>query len=277
MLVGKRLKVIIRTTKLYHNIITVPCSYYVLNTTKYCWDINFNFQRRSFDLVMVRYYKRKTQKGQHDGTLMLKAIGAVRNGLSIRAVARDLRLNRVTLNRKFKQHQGKSLKTLTGEDLKSKRNHRQIFTPEEETLLRKYLLSVHNLFNGLTYGHIQTLVYDFGNKWNKHLPTSWKKYRMGGIDFVRSFVKKYQDFIPLKPSELTTMNRAHSFNKTTVDDPIIGENISAPLKYYFEKEVVDWRFRNKNKIFSYNDLSACLAASYHNICTQQDKIEYVYT
>ena len=96
---------------------------------------------------MVRYYKRKTQKGQHDGTLMLKAVRAVRNGLSIRAVAKDLSLNRTTVGRYVKKTSIKELKALTGADLKSKMNHRQIFTPKEEILLRAYLLSIHNLFN----------------------------------------------------------------------------------------------------------------------------------
>ena len=69
---------------------------------------------------MVRYYKRKTQKGQHDGTLMLKAVCAVRNGLFIRAVARDLNMNRTTIGRYVKRIEGKDLKTLTGADLTKK-------------------------------------------------------------------------------------------------------------------------------------------------------------
>ena len=99
-----------------------------------CIDINFSFQGESFDFVMVRYYKRKTQKGQHDGTLMLKAVRAVSNGMSIRTVARDLGLNRTTIGRYVKRMKGKELKTRTAADFKSKMNHRQSFTSEIQIL-----------------------------------------------------------------------------------------------------------------------------------------------
>ena len=225
---------------------------------------------------MVRCYKRKTQKGQHDGTLMLKAVRAVRNGLSIRAVAKDLSLNRTTVGRYVKKTSIKELKTLTGADLKSKMNHRQIFTPKEEILLRTYLLSIYNLFNGLTYKQLRILTYSFARKWNKPLPRNWHKDRMGGIDFVRSFVRKHHDFIPLKPSESTTINRAHCFKKRAVDDPAVGIK-SDPLKYHFKKAVADWNASNPGCVFTNLEMAACFAESYHNICTKQDKIDYAYT
>ena len=199
----------------------LSCSSYVLNNITDCRNIKFSFQEENFDLVMVRFYKRKSQKGQHDGTLMLKAVHAVSNGLSIRTVARKLRLNRTTIGRYVKRMEGQDLKTLTGADFKSKMNHRQIFTPEEDTLLRKYLMLVYNLFNGLTCIQTRILVYDMAINWSKNLLANWANDRMGGVDFVRSFVRKHHDFITFKPPESTTLDRAHSFSKRTIDDLII--------------------------------------------------------
>ena len=172
---------------------------------------------------MVCYYKAKTQKGQHDGTRMLKAVIEVIKGNKITHVARDLNVNRTTLGRyvkrvEGKEMEGKELRNFTGEDFKSKMNHRQIFTPEEEILLRKYLMLVYNLFNGLTYIQTRILVYDTAKNWKKKLPPNWEKDRMGGIDFVRSFVRKHHNLITLKPPESTTIDRAQGFIKRAMDE-----------------------------------------------------------
>ena len=90
---------------------------------------------------------------------------------------------------------------------------------------------------------------------------------MGGIDFVRSFVRKHHDFSILKQSDSTTINRAHGFNKKLAEDT--GE----PLKYHLQKAVVDWNLSNPGKVFTIYDLSACFAESYFNTCTNQAKID----
>ena len=139
-------------------------------------------------------------------------------------------------------------------------------------MLKTYLLSVHNLFSGLTYTNLRILTYSFAKKWNKNLPTNWTKDRMGGIDFVRSFVRRHHDFIPLKSSESITINQAHGFKKRPVNDPAVGIN-SDPLKCQFQKAVVDWNANNPGCVFTDSEMAACFAESYHNICTEQNKID----
>ena len=76
--------------------------------------------------------------------------------------------------------EGMDLKILTGADFKSKMNHKQIITREEELVLRRCLLLIYVLLNGLTYIQTEILVCDIAIDWNKDLPVNWAKYCMGG-------------------------------------------------------------------------------------------------
>ena len=67
--------------------IYLSCSFSVPINITYCININLSFQEETLCLVMVRDYKRKSQKGQCDVTLMLMAVRAVSNRLPIRIVA----------------------------------------------------------------------------------------------------------------------------------------------------------------------------------------------
>ena len=108
--------------------------------------------------------------------------------------------------------EGMDLKILTGADFKSKLNHKQIITREEELMLRRYLLLVYVLLNGLTYIQTEILVCDIAIDWNKDLPVNWAKYCMGGIDSVPSFLEN-----------TTTFDRAHSFGKERLMILLLGQ------------------------------------------------------
>ena len=143
--------------------------------------MNFSFQEETLDLVMVSDYKREGQKEQCDDTLILTAVRAVSNGLPIRAVARNLWLKTTTVCRYVNGMDGKDLKTLTAADFKSKMNHIQIVTSEDEIWLSKHLLFIYILLKGLTYIQAIVSLHNMAINWSKNFPANWTKYRMGEL------------------------------------------------------------------------------------------------
>ena len=53
---------------------------------------------------MVRNNKPKTDRGKADGCLMKRAVEEVENGRSVRQVARDIHIDRITLSRYVKKY-----------------------------------------------------------------------------------------------------------------------------------------------------------------------------
>lgn len=77
---------------------------------------------------MVRNYKPKTDRAKADGSLMKRAVEEVlENGRSVRQVARDLQIDRITLSRYIKKYQA-GLAT-SNEDFAPNFNHRQVSRP----------------------------------------------------------------------------------------------------------------------------------------------------
>lgn len=96
----------------------------------------FGFHVMFFFLIenMVRTYKRKTNRSKADGGLMKRAVEEVVKGRSVRQVARDLQIDRITLSRYvFKFHAGQTGNT---SDFAPNYNSRQV---EYITVLCYYL------------------------------------------------------------------------------------------------------------------------------------------
>ena len=163
---------------------------------------------------MVRHYKPKAQKGRHDGTLMQRAVEDVRNGKSLRSVARDLKLNRTTLGRYVKRMEGIALEAITSEHSQ----HRQIFTSAEEILLRNYLLQCCKICYRLKYKQTRILAYVYATTLNKNLPPNWERDGMAGKDWMICFMRRHQKNISLRESEPTSISRALCSSETAVGE-----------------------------------------------------------
>ena len=78
----------------------------------------FGFQKK------VQNYKPKTSRAKADSGLMKRAVDEVEKGHSIRQVARDLNIDRITLSRYVKKFRAGL--AATNDDFKPCFNHRQV-------------------------------------------------------------------------------------------------------------------------------------------------------
>ena len=81
---------------------------------------------------------------------------------------------------------------------------------------------VDNLFNGLAYIRHKMFGYDNPLMWNKKCTVNRAKDRIGGLDLVRSLVRKHQNFSTFQPPEWMAFEQACSLGKRDVDDFILG-------------------------------------------------------
>ena len=190
----------------------ISCSHYILTEVTNGKNVNIRCQVEDFDWIIVRHYKPKTKKGLYDGTLMQRAVEDVRNGKSLRSVARDLKLNRTTLGRYVRRMDGMDLEDITGEDCR----YRRIFTSAEEILLRNYLLKL--MFYRLKYNQTRILAYVYATTLNKNLPPNWERDGMAGKDWMICFMRRHQKNISLRESEPTSISRALCSNETAVGE-----------------------------------------------------------
>lgn len=95
--------------------------------------------------------------------------------------------------------------------------HRQIFTDNEELLLKEYLLTSSNINFGLTYCQTRKLAYEYAVLLKRPCPKSWIENSKAGIDWMKLYIHRHPDLSIRKP-ENTSLARALSFNKTNVSE-----------------------------------------------------------
>uniref|UniRef100_UPI00358F367E uncharacterized protein n=1 Tax=Myxine glutinosa TaxID=7769 RepID=UPI00358F367E len=162
---------------------------------------------------MVRHYKPKTDRGKADGSLMRRAVQEVEKGFSIRQVALDLKIDRITLSRYVKKCQ--SGQASSNDELVPHFNTRQIFTEEEERGLEEYILTSSVMFHGLGYVAIRRLGFEYAERKQKNVSESWRHNAMAGKDWMSGFMKRHPN-ISLRSPEATSITRAQGFNKKAV-------------------------------------------------------------
>ena len=95
-------------------------------------------------------------------------------------------------------------------------NCRQVFSTEEETMLKEYLLKASKIHHGLSSKQVRKLAFEFAVRNGKEYPDSWKVNQYAGEDWFASFMKRCPE-LSLRRPEATSLSRATSFNKTNVD------------------------------------------------------------
>lgn len=132
---------------------------------------------------------------------------------TLRGSAKKYDIDRTTLSRyllKFKSNPGDT------EELCPNFCKRQIFSKQEEEMLKVYLIKAAKLCYGLSRREVCKLAYDYAAANNKNVPPVWDINRAAGFDWFRGFMKRNSD-LSLREPQATSLSRATSFNRTNVN------------------------------------------------------------
>jgi len=157
---------------------------------------------------MVRTYSKKRLQEPKPPDVMKLAVAKVlaKEG-SIRQVAIDYGIDRMTLSRYVKKGEE--------QEFKAKLNTRQVFTTEQKSQISEYLIKASKMNYSLSKRCTRKLAYEYGMANNLNLPASWKTKEIAGSDWLDRFMQR-QSHLSLRAPEATSLSRATSFNKTNV-------------------------------------------------------------
>lgn len=139
----------------------------------------------------------------------------ISRNMTIRQAADQYKVSKSALHRKITKY--KSLEDEDKERFNFSREHgfKCVFTTEEETLLKQYLIEAAQMCYGLTLKSTRELAYRFAIANGKNVPQSWEKNKMAGVEWAHCFRKRNPD-LALRTPEATSLSRATSFNKHNV-------------------------------------------------------------
>lgn len=162
---------------------------------------------------MPQKYKRKEGAIAREATppdIMKQAVDKVLVGSALHTVAKEFGISRNTLRRYVRKIQNNECT-----NFKPSYSPNQVFSPQEETELCKYLEHMARMNHGLTTKMMSKLAYDLAIKNNKTYPKSWDKEKLAGYFWRKGFMDRHQE-LSLKKPEATSLSRCTSFNKHNV-------------------------------------------------------------
>lgn len=186
---------------------------------------------------MVRNYKPKTERTKISEENMEKAIDdIVKNKVSVRDAAIKYDLSKSTLFNRLKKVRKNKTDCVTNINYKfqSKYTSQQIFTAEQELLLRNYLISCSQLNYGLTCANTRNFAYQYANHLKIFIPESWEENKMAGIDWLQHFMHRHTELSLRKP-EKTSVGRASAFTAAAVK-AFMDNYDTVMSKYHFTPE-----------------------------------------
>lgn len=104
---------------------------------------------------------------------------------------------------------------LKSEQFTTKYTVTQVFTNDEERMMKEYLLKSFKMNYGLTCKQARHLAYQYALELGT-CPSKWIENKEAGIEWLKGFMKRNKDLSIRKP-ENTSMSRATSFNKQNVE------------------------------------------------------------
>lgn len=161
---------------------------------------------------MVRNYKRKTDKKSWTRERLANALKAIRVGSKIRAAARNFDIPESTLRDHLKGNNEDVLAERAPKKDNLGRN--PVFTREQEQEIVDHVVTLGNLFYGVTPRELRRMAFDFAEA--NRLPHKFNaELKLAGKDWLMSFQKRNPQ-ISLRQPEGTSINRIAAFNAEAV-------------------------------------------------------------
>ena len=148
---------------------------------------------------MARNHKRKTDREIISHDVMKEAVRLVRNGTSLRKVAKDKCVSKSALQRYVTKAKNTPLEDMDKISFQANYSVNKIFRDYEEMSLKTYIMECSKMNYGLTYDAIRVLAYDLAMKNNLTVPDVWNKNKMAGIDWLKGFMSRHKDLSLRRP------------------------------------------------------------------------------
>ncbi|KAJ4441993.1 hypothetical protein ANN_11857 [Periplaneta americana] len=100
---------------------------------------------------------------------------------------------------------------------KADHNSSQIFSPEEENDLEKYLLTAARLNYGLTPKELRRFAYEYAIARGKPISDNWKKNNQASYDWERGFMHRHPR-LSLRNPQGKSLGRGTAFNPTSIGE-----------------------------------------------------------
>ena len=174
--------------------------------------INLNHANFSvFLLFRMRNYKKK-DKSYTPEDLASAIKDVIENGMSVRETAVSYQIPRITLQdnvAKFKKGVKEPAK-----------HHLAVFTKSQENMLALYLELAVKCFHGLTSNETRKCAFVYAKAYGIQVPSSWESSKMGGADWLYSFMKRNE--LSIRKPQATSISRGTTSNSRKVGDFIMG-------------------------------------------------------
>lgn len=164
-------------------------------------------------IIMVRHYKKKREKEIDEQDMKTAVLQVITGQMKLRQAADTYNIKPNTLHYRIKKY--KEDIPLKSEQFTTKYTVTQVFTNDEERMMKEYLLTSSKMNYGLTYKQARHLAYQYALELGK-CPSKWTENREAGIEWLKGFMKRNKDLSIRKP-ENTSLSRATSFNKHNVE------------------------------------------------------------
>lgn len=157
--------------------------------------------------------KKPRKIGCHTEENMRAALELIEGGEKIRKAAKLRAIPYPTLRRYYLKIKHAS----EGEITRFVPNYsvNQIFSSEQEDTLIKYLKECAYIFYGLTNLDCRRLAYETAIMNKLDVPGSWKRDKIAGIEWLRSFRKRHPE-LALRTAESCSLGRASGFNRPNI-------------------------------------------------------------
>jgi len=160
----------------------------------------------------MRKYKRKTTRGTTPRDVLQRAAVEIEKGRTIRSVAIEFNVNRMTLKR-YITKRAMNPDAVTG--YKAVAVNKAVFPFEMENDLANHIKLLADMFHGLSVQKCCTLAYEFALHNKLNIPDSWAKNGKAGTDWWLAF--RSRQHLAVRSPEPTSFARASAFNRPVVN------------------------------------------------------------
>lgn len=172
---------------------------------------------------MVRTYNKKRNTPEVSEEDIVKAMQAVKDGMSLRTAADLHGMHYSALFYRLKKDKAADPRSSDNQTVTTsskcysyKYTSQQVFTADQERMFCDYIIKSSNMNYGLNYKQVRQLAYEYAKQLgSSRMPSSWDENKIAGIDWVKGFMTRHEQ-LTLRKHENTSLSRATAFNKANV-------------------------------------------------------------
>ncbi|XP_036364214.1 uncharacterized protein LOC118765797 [Octopus sinensis] len=181
-------------------------------------------------IVMVRHYKRKSERATLPQDVIQQAIQQVRaRVISLREASRTFDIPLKSLPR----YCTKAAEANNNDhSLSGYKKPRQVLTDEFENQSEAYVLAAAEIYYGLAPKDVRKLAFQLSKAHGCDIPPTWHETEMASEDWFSGYLQRHTN-LSIRSPQATRLARATSFNKTNVA-MFFNQLAEVMLRYKFD-------------------------------------------